>query len=170
MTDPDARSMATSGKGSGMVGYNVQVAVDAKHHLIVAHEVTNSGSDRAQLSPMAKAAREAMGKTRLRAVADRGYYSGPQIKECADAGIAVMLPKPTTSGAKYHGPIRQGRLHLHSAGRRIPMSSWRTGNLPLHQRGTRDAATPILEQRLFAMQNKVTVHAQRRTTDKSMGA
>jgi len=95
--------MATSGKGSGMVGYNVQVAVDAKHHLIVAHEVTNSGSDRAQLSPMAKAAREAMGKTRLRAVADRGYYSGPQIKECADAGIAVMLLKSTTSGAKYHG-------------------------------------------------------------------
>jgi transposase len=72
-TDPDARSMATSGKGSGMVGYNVQVAVDANHHLIVAHEVTNSGSDRAQLSPMAKAARDAMGKTRLRAVADRGY-------------------------------------------------------------------------------------------------
>jgi len=95
--------MATSGKGSGMVGYNVHVAVDAKHHLIVAHEVTNSGSDRAQLSPMAKAARDAMGKTRLRAVADRGYYSGPQIKECADAGIAVMLLKSTTSGAKYHG-------------------------------------------------------------------
>ncbi len=103
MTDPDARPMATSGKGSGMVGYNVQVAVDAKHHLIVSHEVTNSGSDRAQLSPMAKAARDAMGKTRLRAVADRGYYSGPQIKECADAGIAVMLPKPTTSSAKHHG-------------------------------------------------------------------
>ena len=103
VTDPDARSMATSGKGSGMVGYNVQVAVDAKNHLIVAHEVTNAGSDRAQLSPIAKAARDAMGKTRLRAVADRGYYTGPQIKECADAGIAVMLPKPTTSGAKYHG-------------------------------------------------------------------
>jgi transposase len=102
-TDLDARSMATSGKGSGMVGYNVQVAVDAKHHLIVAHEVTNSGSDRAQLSPMAKAARDAMGRTKLRAVADRGYYSGPQIKECADAGIAVMLPKPTTSSAKRHG-------------------------------------------------------------------
>src|ERR1700759_1154996 len=103
MTDPDARSMATSGKGSGMVGYNVQVAVDAKHHLIVAHEVTNSGSDRAQLSPMAKAARDAMSETRLRAVADRGYYTGTQIKECADAGIAVMLPKPTTSSAKHHG-------------------------------------------------------------------
>jgi hypothetical protein len=71
--------------------------------LIVAHEVTNSGSDRAQPSPMAKAARDAMGKTRLRAVADRGYYSAPQIRECADTGVAVMLPKPTTSSAKAHG-------------------------------------------------------------------
>lgn len=103
MTDPDARSMATSGKGSGMVGYNVQVAVDARHHLIVAHEVTNSGSDRAQLSPIAKAARDAMGRTKLRAVADRGYFNAPQIKACADAGIAVILPKPTTSSAKFHG-------------------------------------------------------------------
>jgi hypothetical protein len=95
MTDPDARSMATSGKGSGMVDYNVQVAVDAKHHLIAAHEVTNSGSDRAQLSPMAKVARDVKGKTRRRAVADRGYYSGPQIKECADAiwRDNVLLPK-----------------------------------------------------------------------------
>lgn len=103
LTDPDARSMATSGRGSGMVGYNVQVAVDAKHHLIVAHEVTNSGHDRAQLSPMAQAARDAMGKTRLKAIADRGYYSGPQIKACADADIAVILPKNLTSGARVHG-------------------------------------------------------------------
>jgi len=102
-TDPDARSMATSGKGSGMVAYNVQVAVDAKHHLIVAHEVTNAGSDRAQLSPMAQAARDAMGSKKLRAIADRGYYSGRQIKACADAGIAVVLPKPTTSNAKAEG-------------------------------------------------------------------
>jgi len=102
-TDPDARSMATSGRGSGMVAYNVQVAVDAKHHLIVAHEVTNAGSDRAQLSPMAQAAREAMGKKRLRAIADRGYFSGPQIKACADAGIDAVLPKPTTSNAKAEG-------------------------------------------------------------------
>lgn len=90
LTDPDARSMATSGRGSGMVGYNVQVAVDARHHLIVAHEVTNSGHDRAQLSPMAQAARDAMGKKRLKAIADRGYYSGPQIKACTDAGIAAF--------------------------------------------------------------------------------
>jgi transposase len=103
LTDPDARSMATSGRGSGIVGYNVQVAVDAKHHLIVAHEVTNSGSDRAQLAPMAAAAREAMGKKTLQAVADRGYYSAPQIKACDDAGIAAVLPKPMTSNAKAEG-------------------------------------------------------------------
>jgi len=71
LTDPDARSMTSHGKGTGIVGYNVQAAVDAKHHLIVAHEVTNVGSDRAQLSPMAQAAREAMGKDKLKAVADR---------------------------------------------------------------------------------------------------
>jgi transposase len=103
LTDPDARSMATSGRGSGIVGYNVQVAVDAKHHLIVAHEVTNSGSDRAQLAPMAAAAREAMGKKKLQAVADRGYYSAPQIKACDDARIAAVLPKPMTSNAKAEG-------------------------------------------------------------------
>jgi len=103
LTDPDARSMTSHGKGTGIVGYNVQAAVDAKHHLIVAHEVTNVGSDRAQLSPMAQAAREAMGKDKLKAVADRGYYSGAQIKACHDAGIATILPKPMTSNAKAEG-------------------------------------------------------------------
>jgi transposase len=100
LTDRDARSMATSGRGSGIVGYNVQVAVDAKHHLIAAHEVTNEGSDRAQLAPMAAAARQAMGKDKLLAIADRGYFSGPQIKACHDAGIDAVLPKPMTSNAK----------------------------------------------------------------------
>jgi transposase len=103
MTDPDARSMATSGRGSGIVGYNVQVAVDAKHHLIVAHEVTNLGHDRESLAPIAQAAREAMGKKRLRAIADRGYYSAQQIKDCADTGVLPILPKPTTSGARAEG-------------------------------------------------------------------
>jgi transposase len=103
LTDPDARSMATRGRGTGIVGYNVQVAVDAKHHLIVAHEVTNVGHDRTQLSPMAQAAREAMDKTRFQAIADRGYFNGTQIKDCHDAGIAVIVPKPMTSGAKAAG-------------------------------------------------------------------
>jgi transposase len=108
LTDPDARSMATSGRGSGIVGYNVQTAVDAKHHLIVAHEVTNEGHDRAQLATMAVAARDAMGKTKLQAVADRGYYSGPQIKACHDAGIAAILPKSMTSNAKAEGRFDKG--------------------------------------------------------------
>jgi len=103
LTDPDARSMTSHGKATGVVGYNVQAAVDAKHPLIVAHEVTNVGSDRAQLSPMAQAARDAMGKTTLKAVADRGYYNAPQIKACHDAGIATILPKPMTSNAKAEG-------------------------------------------------------------------
>jgi transposase len=100
LTDPDARSMMSQAKGTGLVGYNVQTAVDAKHHLIVAHEVTNVGSDRAQLSKMALAARDAMGKNRLRAYADRGYFSGLEIKACADAGIEPFVPKPMTSNAK----------------------------------------------------------------------
>src|SRR5690348_17136888 len=60
LTDPDSRSMATSGRGSGVVGYNVQVAVDTKHHLIVTHEVTNDGSDRAQLAGVAKQTKDAL--------------------------------------------------------------------------------------------------------------
>lgn len=86
-----------------MVAYNVQVAVDAKHHLIVAHEVTNVGNDRGQLGPMAIAARDAMDVRKMRVVADRGYFNAPQIKACSDAGISAVLPKPTTSSAKAEG-------------------------------------------------------------------
>ncbi len=103
LTDPDSRSMATSRLGSGFVGYNVQVAVDAKHHLIVAHEVTSDSSDRSQLSAMALAARTAMGKTKLHAHADRGYYNCRELKVCEDAGIAAYVPKSSTSNAKAEG-------------------------------------------------------------------
>jgi transposase len=103
LTDPDARSMATSGRGTGMVGYNVQTAVDAKHHLIVAHEVTNVGHDRTQLSAMATLAREALGKKELTVVADRGYFSGKEILACTQQGITPLVPKPLTSGAKADG-------------------------------------------------------------------
>src|SRR5689334_25399180 len=89
LTDPDARSMATSGRGSGVVGYNVQVAVDTKHHLIIAHEVTNDGSDRRQLANIATQAKQVLGVNELQAVADRGYFSGEQILACEEAGIAV---------------------------------------------------------------------------------
>lgn len=102
-TDPDARAMATSRPGSAIIGYNVQTAVDAKNHLIVAHEVTNESSDRSQLSKMALASREAMGVTELQALADRGYYNGVELKACEDDGIAAYEPKPMTSNAKAEG-------------------------------------------------------------------
>jgi transposase len=103
LTDPDARSMATSGRGSGVVGYNVQVAVDTEHHLIIAHEVTNSGSDRSQLANMGEQAKAALGVDELEAVADRGYFNSSEILACHEAGIVVTLPKPMTSGAKADG-------------------------------------------------------------------
>jgi transposase len=103
LTDPDSRSMATSGRGSGVVGYNVQVAVETEHHLIVTHEVTNSGSDRAQLANVAKQAKAVLQTETLEAVADRGYFNSPEILACHEAGITVTLPKPMTSGAKSDG-------------------------------------------------------------------
>jgi transposase len=103
LTDPDSRSMATSGRGSGVVGYNVQVAVDTEHHLIVTHEVTNVGSDRSQLARVAREAKATMHADRLEAIADRGYFNGEEIVACDQAGITVTLPKPMTSGAKSEG-------------------------------------------------------------------
>ena len=135
LTDPDSRSMATSGRGSGVVGYNVQVAVDTEHHLIITHEVTNDGSDRAQLANIACQAKQVLGVDKLEAVADRGYYSGEEILACDKAGIAVTLPKPMTSGIEARGRFgKQDFVYLSDedvyrcpAGEKL--------KLPLHQRG-----------------------------------
>jgi transposase len=108
LTDPDARSMKT--RGSGIVGYNVQAAVEAKHHLIVTHEVTNIGIDRDQLSGMAKQARSAMGVQDLTAVADRGYFKSEEILACHEAGISAIVPKTETSNATAEG--RFGKAHF----------------------------------------------------------
>src|SRR6204780_970232 len=89
LTDPDSRSMATSGRGSGVVGYNVQVAVDTDHHLIISHEATNRGPDRAQLANMARQAKAVLKTEPLEAVAARGYFSSPEILACYEAGITV---------------------------------------------------------------------------------
>ncbi len=103
LTDPDARSMATSGRGSGVVGYNVQTAVDTEHHLIVTHEVTNVGSDRSQLAHMAKETKATLKVDKLDVVADRGYFNSQEILACDQDGITVTLPKPMTSGNKAKG-------------------------------------------------------------------
>lgn len=103
LTDPDARSMATSGRGSGIVGYNVQTAVEAEHHLIVAHDVVMTGSDRQQLAAMSEKAKAAMGVDDLEVLADAGYFSGEEILACEAMGVTPYVPKPFTSGAKANG-------------------------------------------------------------------
>ncbi len=103
LTDPDARSMATSGRGTGMVGHNVQASVDTEHHLIVAHEVTNEGHDRAQLTAMAQQTREALGTKDLKVLADRGYFSGEEILKCEQAGMTPLVPKPLTNNSATSG-------------------------------------------------------------------
>ncbi|BFG75606.1 IS1182-like element ISPa22 family transposase [Paraburkholderia terrae] len=103
LTDPDSRSMTSGGKRTGTVGYNVQTAVDTKHHLIVEHEVTNIGGDHGQLSRMALSAKNAMGKLKLKVLADRGYFSGPDIRTCELAGITTYVPKPLTSASRKKG-------------------------------------------------------------------
>jgi transposase len=103
LTDPDARSMNSAGKGTGTVGYNVQTAVDTKNHMIIAHEVTNVGHDRTHLTKMSERAREALGTKSLTTLADRGYFSGEEIRRCQQAGMTPLVPKPLTSGGRADG-------------------------------------------------------------------
>jgi transposase len=127
LTDPDSRSMATSGRGSGVVGYNVQVAVDTGHHLIITHEVTNVGSDRAQLARVAKETKATLERSTLDVIADRGYFSSEEILECDKAGIAVTLPKPMTSNPKRFGKqdfryVAEEDVYICPAGERLTHS------------------------------------------------
>jgi hypothetical protein len=135
LTDPDARSMATSGKGTGVVGYNVQAAVDAKHHLIVAHEVTSVGNDRAQLADMAGRAQEATGRRHLTALADRGYFDGEEVLACERAGVVPYVPKPLTSGAKAEGRFgKQDFVRLPARRGRLPLPGRRAADVAVRQR------------------------------------
>jgi len=103
LTDPDARSMATSGRGTGIVGYNVQTVVDTEHHMIVAHEVTNVGHDRAQLTTRSTLARDALGQEKLTVLADRGYFDSKEIRQCIEEKIIPLVPKPLTSNSRADG-------------------------------------------------------------------
>ena len=128
LTDADARSMVSSRIGTGLVGYNVQAAVDTVHHLVVAHDVVITGSDRGQLSSMAFKAREATGDESAQVLADRGYYTGEEIRACEQAGINTFVPKPNTSNSKAQGRyskldftyIAQDNEYLCPAGQRLP--------------------------------------------------
>ena len=108
LTDPDCRSMKS--RGEGIVGYNAQTAVDTKHHLIVAHEVTNDGVDRNQLTNMAGQAREGTNTDQLTVLADRGYFKSEEIRRCHEAGMIPIVPKTVTSNATAEG--RFGKAHF----------------------------------------------------------
>jgi hypothetical protein len=108
VTDPDARSM--NSRGTGVVGYNVQSAVDARHHLIIAHEVSKVGSDRQQLSKMAKQAKAILGTKKLTVVADKGYYNGDELRECQQNNIVAYVAKPKTSPNKAKGQFDRSRF------------------------------------------------------------
>src|SRR4030081_3156428 len=130
LTDPDSPPMATSGRGSGVVGYNVQIAVDTEHHLIITHEVTNVGTDRSQLAHMAKETKATLEAENLDVVADRGYFSSGEILACQEAGITVTLPKPMTSNSKAEGRfgkqdfryVAEEDVYICPAGERLPHS------------------------------------------------
>jgi hypothetical protein len=130
LTDPDARSMATSGKGTGVVGYNVQTAVDAQHHLIVAHEVTNVGNDRGQLASMAQQAQTAMGRTDLEIVADRGYSKGEEIVACQSAGMTPFVPKPLTSNSTAKGRFGKPDF-IYDRGQHLSLPGGRAADLAI---------------------------------------
>lgn len=182
LTDPDARSMMT--RGTGMVGYNVQAAVDAKHHLIVTHEVTNDGVDRDQLSNVAMQAREAMGVEALSVVADRGYFKGEEILACHEAGITAFVPKTLTSGATAAGRFGKGDF-IYDAARneyRCPAGQsliWRFSHvekgLKLHRYWSsncqrcalKDQCTPSAQRRVSRWEHESVLDAMQTRLDQA---
>lgn len=182
LTDPDARSMMT--RGAGMVGYNVQAAVDTKHHLIVTHEVTNDGVDRDQLSSMAMQAREAMGVEVLSVVADRGYFKSEEILACHEAGITAFVPKTLTSGATAVGRFGKGDF-IYDAARneyRCPAGQsliWRFSHvekgLKLHRYWSsncqrcalKDQCTPSAQRRVSRWEHESVLDAMQTRLDQA---
>ena len=183
LTDPDARAMATNGKGTGLVGYNVQVAVDTEHHLIVAHEVTNVGHDRGQLANMAGQAKAAMGADSLEVLADRGYFDSEEILACEALGAVPYVPKPLTSGAKADGRFgKQDFVYLPDenayrcpAGERL---IWRfttvEAGLTLHKYWSSNCAgcrlkpqcTPSKERRVSRWEHEAVIDAMQERLDR----
>jgi transposase len=184
LTDPDARSMNSAGKGTGTVGYNVQTAVDTKNHMIVAHEVTNVGHDRTHLTDISKLAREALGTKTLTALADRGYYSGQEIRRCELAGMNPLVPKPLTSGGRADGRFDK-RDFVYSAKRneyRCPAGEraiWRfstvEGGLTIHKYWSsacprcpmRTQCTPAPYRRITRWEHEHVLEAMQRRLDRT---
>ena len=183
LTAPDARSMATSGRGSGIVGYNVQTVVEAEHHLIVAHDVVMTGSDRQQLTVMSEKAKAAVGVDGLETLADRGYFSGEEIVACEAIGVTPYVPKPLTSNAKAEGRfgkqdftyVADQDVYCCPAGALLPhhMTTVERG-MTLHRYWDRASCqacpiiprcTPSLERRVTRWEHEVTIEAKQRRMD-----
>jgi transposase len=179
-----AKLMATSGRGSGVVGYNVQAAADTTHHLIVTHKVINEGNDRSQLSPMAKDAKATLEAEALDAVADRGYFDSQEILACDEAGITVTLPKPQTSGNRAKGRfvkadfryLADEDVYLCPAGERLSYRFTREeGGLALRRYWTnacgtcaiKDRCTPAKERRVSRWEHEAVLEAVQRRLDEN---
>ena len=167
LTDPDARSMKN--RDGGIVGYNVQAAVDAEHHLIVAHEVVTDGIDRDQLAPMAEQARDATGIDALTVVADRGYFKSEQIRQCEEVGITPIVPKPLTSNAGAEGASTNATSSTSPAtmSTAAPRASGRSSASP---RSERPDDPQVLDLSLSAMPAEGALHHRRLSPHRALGA
>ncbi len=183
LTDPDARAMTSAGRGTSIVGYNLQAAVDAHHHLIVAHELLNIGSDRAQLSTMAAKAKDAMGVDALDAIADKGYFKGEEIRTCEGIGVTAFVPRPLTSGAKAQGRfgkqdfvyVEQENIYRCPAGERLTYRYTSVeADMTLHSYWTSNCQTCALhdqcttgkERRIKRWEHEAVVEAMGRRLDR----
>ena len=161
--------MATSGRGSGMVGYNVQAAVDTTNHLIVAHEVTNVGTDKSHLATMANQAKAALEAENLEAFADRGYFKGEEILACDEAGITVTLPKPQTSEAKSEGRFGKQDFRYVAEEDIYICPTGGEAQPPLHERGKWIRPAPQQDQRVPHLRAEGSVHEGTATSHQAVG-
>ena len=168
LTDPDCRSMATTSKQPRVVGYNVQSVVETKHHLIVAHEVTNLGYDREALSMMARAAKDVMASESIEAVADKGYYKGEEIVAAEQRRrYRLQTEHVRRSGGR---PLRSRRLRLPRRQRRVSVPGRQVAHVSLHERGGRSDGSVLLDECLRNLRHQSQVHARQRAAPQAMGA
>ena len=170
LTDPDARAMATSGKGTGMVGYNVQTAVDTKHHLIVAHEVTNVGHDRGQLSNMARTGQDGDGHEALDASGRPRLLQRRGDPGLRAPAMTPYVPKPLTSGAKAEGRFGKQDFIYIAADDAYRCPAGEQPELALHIGRERDGPAPLLDDAAAQLSAESPMHDRPSSAASSAGS